>query len=135
MQDETGVEALASASDDVRPLPDGEYAIVEVLGHRTLVGRVSEVERFGTKLLSVEPLFQGELLPAVLIGGGSLYQFTACSREVAKRRSPTQRYQLPASVQLTLLEPALPAPSTEWNDNAGEPVFAPAFLHNGDDGQ
>ena len=38
-------------------MPDGEYAIVEALGHRTLVGRVTEIERFGTKMLQVEPLF------------------------------------------------------------------------------
>ncbi|MFD2578766.1 hypothetical protein ACFSTD_09620 [Novosphingobium colocasiae] len=42
---------------DASALPEGEYAIVEALGHRTLVGRVAEVERFGTKMLQVEPLF------------------------------------------------------------------------------
>lgn len=38
-------------------MPDGDYAIVEVQGHRTLIGRISEIDRFGTKLLQVEPLF------------------------------------------------------------------------------
>ena len=27
--------------------PPGEYAIVELFGHTTLVGRISEIERFG----------------------------------------------------------------------------------------
>ena len=31
-------------------MPPGDYAIVEALGHRTLIGRVCEIERFGTKM-------------------------------------------------------------------------------------
>ena len=38
-------------------MPEGEYAIVEILGHRTLVGRVTEVDRFSCKMLQIEPLF------------------------------------------------------------------------------
>ena len=52
-------------------MPLGEYAIVEALGHRTLVGRVTEIERFGTKMLQVEPLFGDVMLGPVLLGGGS----------------------------------------------------------------
>lgn len=89
-------------------LPQGEYAIVEVLGHRTLVGRVSEIERFGTKMLQVEPLFGDVMLAPVLLGGGSLYQFTPCSAETAYSRRPTRTYQLPASVAATIPPPALP---------------------------
>lgn len=100
----------ASESEELRPaLPEGEYAIVEVMGHRTIIGRVAEVERFGAKLLSIEPLFNGELLPAIMVGGSSLYQFTPCSAEVALRRCPKHTYQLPASVAATLPPLALPA--------------------------
>jgi hypothetical protein len=106
-------------------LPDGEYAIVEVLGHRTIVGRVEEVERFGSKLMSIEPLFQGSLLPAVMIGGGSIYQFTPCSREIAAQRAPKSDWQLPASVRAALPASMLPAPDDD--------MFAPNFLSDGDD--
>lgn len=109
------------------PLPAGEYAIVECLGHRTLIGRIAEVERFGTKMLSIEPLFKGELLPAVLVGGGSLYALTPCSAEVAARRGPQEDYQLPQSLRATLPPAMLPAPTTD-EDDADEPEFAPAFL-------
>jgi hypothetical protein len=109
-------EAPAEVAEGVQapspePLPDGDYAIVEVMGHRTLVGRVEEVERFGTKLCSIQPLFGGKLLPAVLIGGGSLYQFTPCTKEVAARRSPTQLFQLPPSIAAVLPSDLLPAPT------------------------
>lgn len=107
-----------SGSEDVRPaLPEGEYAIVEVLGHRTIVGRVGEIERFGTKLLAVEPLFDGELLPAIMVGGASIYQFTPCTAEVAERRCPKHAWQLPSSVAATLPAAALPAPEVEGDES------------------
>lgn len=127
MNEQMSAPTSVGATNDPRPeaeaLPYGEYAIVEVLGHRTLVGRVAEVERFGTKFLAVEPVFQGRLLANVLIGGASIYQFTPCSAATALRNAPTQDYQLTASVRATLAPAALPAP-----DEDDEPEFAPAFL-------
>ena len=94
------------AHDD---MPAGEYAILEALGHRTLVGRVAEVERFGTKMLQIEPLFVSSetgalMLGPVLIGGSSIYQFTPCTAIVALRSAPRQRYSLPSSIEGTLHE-------------------------------
>ena len=123
MDDMTNAEAPASANEELRPaatLPDGDYAIVEILGHRTLIGRVSEVERFGTKLLQVEPVFADELLTAVLIGGGSLYAFTPCMATVAAARQARKRWQLPASLVATLPPEALPAPDDV--DDVAEPI-------------
>jgi len=103
-------------------LPEGEYAIVEALGHRTLVGRVSEVERFGTKLLQVEPMFADVMLGPVLLGGGSIYQFTPCTPDIAYARRPKQAYNLPPSVAATI--PPLALPSNEE---------LPSFLAGEDD--
>jgi hypothetical protein len=97
-------------------LPEGEYAIVELLGHRTLIGRISEVERFGTKLLQVEPIFRKRLLEPVLCHGSALYGLTPCTREVAADRAPTLDWQLPQPIRARL-EPALiAAPETEDAD-------------------
>lgn len=105
-------------------LPEGEYAIVEALGHRTLVGRVAEVERFGTKMLQVEPLFGDAMLGPVLLGGGSIYQFTPCSADTAYARRPKQTYQLPGSVAATIPPLALPnneeLPSFLVDDDASD---------------
>lgn len=81
--------------------PPGEYAIVEILGHRTIVGRFEEVERFGTKMLAIEPLFDGRLLPAIFVGGGSIYQ---CTPEIALKQAPRHDYQLPASITAAIEE-------------------------------
>lgn len=108
-------------------LPEGEFAIVEALGHRTLVGRVSEVERFGTKMLQVEPFFGDVMLGPVLLGGGSIYQFTPCSARTAYDRRPQQTYQLPPSVAATIPPLALPSNdelpgSFDDEDDLGDPI-------------
>lgn len=94
---------------DPSDLPAGEYAIVEALGHRTLIGRVAEVERFGTKMLQVEPVFGQVMLGPVLLGGGSIYQFTPVDAATAYARRPKEIYQLPASVAATVPSIALPS--------------------------
>lgn len=106
-------------------LPAGEYAIVECLGHRTLVGRISEVERFGTKLMAIEPLFDGKLLPAVMVGGASIYAFTPCTAAVALRHQPRSEWDMPSSLRATLQPLALPAPDDDEDDWVSD---APDFL-------
>jgi hypothetical protein len=104
-------EANAAIDTPGNPLPEGEYAIVEIMGHRTLIGRVTEIERFGTKLMQIEPVFADALLAPVLIGGSSIYQFTTCTREVAQARQPKSRWDLPTSIVATL--PAEPVREPE----------------------
>lgn len=120
-------------TDKAHALPPGEYAIVEILGHRTLVGRVSEVDRFGAKLMSIEPLFNGELLAAVLIGGSSIYQFTPCTPEIASAHSPKKLWHLPSSIAALLPLDALPAPEPDEDDLA-EADQLPEWLTRDDDG-
>lgn len=107
-------------------MPAGEYAIVEALGHRTLVGRVAEVERFSTKMLQVEPLFGDVMLGPVLLGGGSIYQFTPCKPETAFARRPQQIYQLPPSVAAVVPPAALPSSDElpSFLDDGDEPDFS-----------
>ena len=61
--------------------PPGDYAIVEILGHQTLIGRVEEVERFGFRMLRIEPIFCGVLLGPIYQSGGSLYRFSSCAAQ------------------------------------------------------
>ena len=102
----TKAEEIASVGADT--LPEGEYAIVEMMGHQTLVGRIAEVERFGTKMLALEPLFNGHLLPVLFQGGPSIYRLTPCTPAVAWSRQPRHTYQLPPSLAATLPPAALP---------------------------
>lgn len=118
---------MAETQDEpaaVKPpeLPDGEYAIAEIMGHSTMVGRVTEVERFGTKMLHIEPIWQDRLLPAVYVGGASLYRFTPCTKEVAQKRQARQRYNLPAAVEATLPPETVPALAALGAED-GDPDF------------
>lgn len=96
---------------ETRPHPPGEYAIVELFGHTTLIGRYAEVEQFGTKMLALEPLFRDTLLPPVFHGGAAIYRLTPCSAEVAFKKQPRQGYQLPDAVRCIVPPLLLEAPS------------------------
>lgn len=102
--------------------PPGQYAIVEVLGHRRYAGRVSEVTRFGATFLQIEPLLQNTLLPPVLIGGSSIYQFTACDAATAWGRRAEYAYELQGGIGAVA---ARIEQSDDDEDNAG---FSPRFL-------
>lgn len=88
-------------------LPDGDYAVVELMGHNVLIGRIAEVERFGAKMIQVEPLYAGEMLGPVLHGGASIYGVAPCTKAAAWRRMPTETYQLPAAIRATIAPAAL----------------------------
>jgi hypothetical protein len=91
--------------------PQGDFAILELFGHTTLVGRIAEIERFGTKMLAIEPMFNGEMLPVVFHGGAAIYRLTPCSYEIAAARQPTQGYQLPPSIRAIVPDVLLPRES------------------------
>jgi hypothetical protein len=98
--------------DDETPrslYPPGEYAVVELMGHTTLAGRIQEVERFGIKMLAIEPIFRGELLGIVFQGGASIYRLTPCTAEVAFSEAPVSEYGLPSAIRATIPLAMLPA--------------------------
>lgn len=108
-------------TDDASPefaevYPPGEYAIVELFGHTTLVGRIAEIERFGAKMLAIEPLFNNAFLGVVFHGGAAIYRLTPCSAEVAWHRQAKQPYELPTAIRATLAPEQLPAPAANFID-------------------
>lgn len=111
----------AAITETMRPwsaLPDGEYAIVELFGHTTLIGRVEEVERFGAKMLCIQPLFSRVLLDPVYHGGAAIYRFTPCTKKIAWDRQPMHDYQLPPTIKAVVPQHLLT--SSENNPWVGE---------------
>lgn len=106
-----GDTALVDTEQSRQEYPPGEYAIVELFGHTTLVGRITEVERYGAKMLAMEPLFNDALLPVTFHGGAAIYRLTPCSADVAWAKQPRHGYQLPPSI-LAIVPLAL-LPSTD----------------------
>ncbi len=93
--------------------PPGDYAIVELFGHTMIVGRITEVDSFGTKMLAIEPLFNGALLPPILHGGLSIYRLTPCTADVAWAQQPTRSYMLPPSIRTIIPAALLPASTVQ----------------------
>lgn len=76
------------------------WAIVELMGHVRMAGRLSEEERFGAKLGRLDiPRADGSFLTQ-FFGGGSVYRITPVSEELARQAArvneprPLHTYEL-----------------------------------------
>jgi hypothetical protein len=59
------------------------WAVVELMGHVRMAGRVSEAPMFGTALLRID-IPNGDSYTTQFASGGSIYRLTPCSEEVAR---------------------------------------------------
>ena len=91
---------------DVKTEKFSEHAVIEMMGHRKIAGKISESEIGGSTLLRVD-VFNGEgqVDRTEYIGVGSIYCLTIVTREaavaVAKNYTPKPSfaYDLPTSVR------------------------------------
>lgn len=82
----------------MEPKTESVWAVVELMGHVKLAGRLTEEEKFGAKLGRLDipqddPLIAGQtVFVTQFFGGGSVYRITlvteAVARHVAKKSSP-----------------------------------------------
>jgi len=78
-----------------------QWAILELLGHVKLAGRVTEEEHFGAKLGRID-IPSGDGFTSQYFSGGSIYRMTPTTEEIARsvaaRNAPTpaHRWELPA---------------------------------------
>lgn len=106
-----GTAQEATAPDD-----GWEWAMVEVFGHRSHVGRVREEERFGVKMLRIDvpvitepraaPVEAADAMPAIewsthYYPGASIFSFTLTDEKsvmhaAVRRYSPPHRARLAA---------------------------------------
>lgn len=78
------------------------WAIVELMGHVKMAGRVTEEERFGVKMGRIDiPQADGGFVTQYF-GGSSVYRITPCTEDTARRAAtlgvpaPVYAWQLPA---------------------------------------
>lgn len=92
------------------------WAIVELMGHRRIGGRVSEQEMAGTKMLRVEiPGDDATTYATQFYGGAAIYCLTPTTEEMARAAARASR----------------PEPVTRWELPQPKPVEkARAFAHN-----
>ncbi|MCB0358025.1 MAG: hypothetical protein KDD44_00260 [Bdellovibrionales bacterium] len=81
-----------SYGTDVKDVKFDEWAIVEIMGHQTYAGRVTEQTIGGTSFIRIDvpesPMSDGTMCPAFtkLFGAGSIYCITPVSEETARAR-------------------------------------------------
>jgi hypothetical protein len=65
-----------------------EYAVVEIFGHRRHAGRISDEERFGTKLLRIDVPKEGDFAnghQTFFYGGGSIFSLTPADLDLVRQ--------------------------------------------------
>lgn len=75
------------------------WALVEIFGHRRHFGRVTEVEKFGTKMLRIDvpaaaaaPLLgEAESFETFFYGGGSIFGMTPMTEEACRKAAERDR--------------------------------------------
>ena len=77
-----------------------EWAILELFGHRRLGGLVTEVERFGTKMLRIDIPGPEDRAVTQFYGGSAIYGLTPTTDEIARafavnnQQAPVSRWDL-----------------------------------------
>lgn len=86
------MDAQTPAPEQPAEQPQPEYAIVELMGHVRHVGRLTEVERFGTKMGRIDVPKNGKFedgFVSVFFSGGSIYRVTPCDLPTVERMNKT----------------------------------------------
>ena len=90
------------------------WAIVSLMGHKTIAGRLSEEERFGSKLGRLD-VPDGDTFATVYFGGQSVYSIEVVTEEVARAKAqdhtlrPVDTWRVPDGEQLDRPARSLPA--------------------------
>lgn len=108
------------------------WAILELMGHRRLGGRVSEVRVAGTPFIKIDvPGPDKKTVATQLYSPGSVYAITPCSEEaamvVAKLNTPepVTRWEIASAKRL---EAETPARASAISTGTGTLVVRPMFL-------
>lgn len=80
------------SEEPVNTPPTDDWAIVELMGHRQRAGRVSEVEKFGAKLLRIDMPCGGPTdgeggrqdWVTEFYGGSAIYALRPCDEEIVR---------------------------------------------------
>jgi len=84
---------------------DAVWAIVELMGHVRLAGKLSEEEKFGAKMGRLD-IPEGDGFVTQLFGGGSVYRITIVTEAVARKvcdtthSAPVQPWDFPKQLPL-----------------------------------
>jgi hypothetical protein len=82
-----------------------QWAVVELMGHLTVAGKVSEVELFGSKMGRIDvPAPDGGFVTQYF-GGGSVYRISPCDEATARYRARENQPKLISPWELSRMLP------------------------------
>lgn len=96
------------------------WAVVSLMGHKQYAGRLTEEEKFGSKLGRLD-IPEGDGFRSIYFGGGSVYSIDIVTEEVARiaaKRSmpkPVEAWELPK--QLAAAQGHAPAAQRPYSDS------------------
>lgn len=96
-----------------------QWALVEIMGHQSVVGRCSEEQIAGATLLRVD-VPDGEAFVTQYVGGGSIYRLRVLSEEVARRLSAKRRDHVPPFAWELQEQPRILPPASGDDDDEQE---------------
>ena len=111
----------------------GEWAILELMGHRRLGGYVTEQEIAGTAFLRIDvPGDDDSAAATQFYAPAAVYAITPTTEEIARavaahnRPEPVHRWELPAPTKVEILptffqDPGVPAAATDEREDADDP--------------
>lgn len=100
------------SDENVEAPAPATWAILELMGHRTRAGILTEIERYGQKMARIDIPFgpgPGEFTTEIY-GGSAIYSERPCTEEVGRamaERIGDLRPERPARYQLLAPEPAV----------------------------
>lgn len=94
---------------------EGSWAVVEMLGHRQIVGQLFEVVVAGATMLRVDT--PSDPPRTVLVAPASLYAITPITEEQARARVAPRRELSPAAVGQFIDDDFLEDPDEPWDDD------------------
>lgn len=99
-----------------------EWAIVEIMGHRRLAGRIQQVTRFGADMLRIDRPMKDGTFVTEFYGGSSIYAVRPCTEAIAHGAEESWNDPRPiAPLDYRQREAAaLPAPHRDAEDDDDE---------------
>lgn len=88
-----GVEATEASAEASRLPLGGEWAMVEIFGHRRHYGRIQEIERFGAKFLRIDVIGieSDEPFESMDYAGAAIFSLLPVTEELARKRAQDER--------------------------------------------
>jgi hypothetical protein len=110
------------------PGTSDQWGRVEIMGHRTHYGRISEVQRFGATMLQIEiPGAEPDSFEVLYYAGSAIFGIRPCDEETARKGAEMLRPRVYARPAPALIEAETQVEDEPDEDETDAACFLPAW--------